>query len=120
MAARPWLHSPKARSIISSRVDEAGGGAMLGLAVGLLCGALELYLLSRLTYALTHEGSVTQMALLFFMKFLVLAGALALGVWLWRGELVWMASGMAAVLILGAIILFVRSGRKDRKGGGKV
>ena len=48
---------------------------MLGLAVGLLCGALELFLLSRLTYALTHGGSVTQMALLFFMKFLVLAGA---------------------------------------------
>jgi hypothetical protein len=93
---------------------------MLGLAVGLLCGALELFLLSRLTYALTHGGSVTQMALLFFMKFLVLAGALALGVWLWRGQLVWMASGMAAVLILGAIALFVRSGRKDRKGGGKV
>lgn len=90
---------------------------MLGLIIGLGCGALELFLLSRLTYALTHNGSAAQIGLLFFMKILLLAGVLALGVWLWRDQLVWTAVGITGILIVGAIVMFIRFGRKG--GGGK-
>ena len=87
---------------------------MPGLLIGLVCGAGELFLLTRLTKALL-AGNTLQTLGFAFGKIALLAAALA-SVTIWfRHDLVWCGVGISSVLIIGAFVLNIRK-RQNGKG----
>lgn len=87
---------------------------MPGLLIGLVCGAGELFLLTRLTKVLLAGAMLKSFVYLLF-KFLLIAAALA-SVTIWfRSDLIWCGVGISAVLIIGAIIINIRN-RRNGKG----
>ncbi|MEZ4508902.1 MAG: hypothetical protein R2881_04430 [Eubacteriales bacterium] len=87
---------------------------MPGLLIGLVCGAGELFLLTRLTKVLLAGDMLKSFVYLLF-KFLLIAAALA-SVTIWfRSDLIWCGVGISAVLIIGAIIINIRN-RRNGKG----
>jgi len=87
---------------------------MPGLLIGLVCGAGELFLLTRLTKVLLAGDMLKSFVYLLF-KFLLIAAALA-SVTIWfRSDLIWCGVGISSVLIIGAIIINIRN-RRNGKG----
>lgn len=86
---------------------------MAGFLIGLLCGAGELFLLTRLTPALL-SGDLLKAIGYLFGKFLLLAAALA-SVTIWfRQDLVWCGVGISGVLLIGALVINLLKRRKGR------
>lgn len=86
---------------------------MAGFLIGLLCGAGELFLLTRLTPALLSGDLLKALGYLFGKLFL-LAAALA-GVTIWfRQDLVWCGVGISGVLLIGALVINLLKRRKGR------
>lgn len=87
---------------------------MPGLLIGLVCGAGELFLLTRLTKVLL-AGDMFKTFIYVLFKFLLIAAALA-SVTIWfRSDLIWCGVGISSVLIIGAIIINIRN-RRNGKG----
>ncbi|MEL7610491.1 MAG: hypothetical protein AAGU74_13445 [Bacillota bacterium] len=89
---------------------------MIGVFLGVIGGALELFLLTRMVKSVTN-GTVGKTALLLLLKFLVLAASFTAVILIRRSELLWCAVGMTGVLIVGSILLFLM--RQSRSKGGK-
>ncbi len=87
---------------------------MIGLAIGLVCGAGELFLLTRLTLALQNGKSLKMLGVL-LLKVLLYALALVPVTLFFREDLVWCGAGVASVLVIGAIVLNIMS-RRNGKG----
>ena len=88
---------------------------MIGFILGLIGGALELYLLTRMVKSVT--GGVTgKTALLLLLKFLTLAASFTAVILIKRTDLIWCAVSMTGVLIVGSVILFL-SKNSRAKGG---
>ena len=88
---------------------------MPGLLIGLLCGAGELFLLTRLTKSLLAGDTLKTLAFA-LCKVLLIAAALA-SVTIWfRQDLVWCGVGISSVLVIGA---FVINFLKRRTGKGE-
>lgn len=89
---------------------------MAGGIIGLVCGAGELFLLTRLTRALL-SGDTLKTLLFALCKVLLIAAALA-SVTIWfRDDLVWCGVGISSVLVIGAFVINVlkrRNGKGDR------
>ncbi|PKM39794.1 MAG: hypothetical protein CVV04_08405 [Firmicutes bacterium HGW-Firmicutes-9] len=87
---------------------------MPGLLIGLVCGAGELFLLTRLTKVLL-AGDMFKTFIYVLFKFLLIAAVLA-SVTIWfRSDLIWCGVGISSVLIIGAIIINIRN-RRNGKG----
>ncbi len=89
---------------------------MIGLAIGLVCGAGELYLLTRLTLALQNGKSLKLLGIL-LLKVLLYALALVPVALFFREDLVWCGVGACSVLVIGAFVLNIvsrRNGKGDR------
>ena len=87
---------------------------MPGLLIGLVCGAGELFLLTRLTKVLL-SGDMFKAFIYILFKFLLIAAALA-SVTIWfRSDLIWCGVGISSVLIICAIIINIRN-RRNGKG----
>ena len=87
---------------------------MIGLAIGLVCGAGELFLLTRLTLALQNGKSLKMLGVL-LLKVLLYALALVPVALFFRKDLVWCGVGVSSVLVIGAIVLNIMS-RRNGKG----
>ncbi len=87
---------------------------MIGFAIGLVCGAIELFLLKRLTLALQNGKSLQTLGLV-LLKILFYACALVPVALFFRRDLIWCGVGISSVLIIGAFILNILS-RKSGKG----
>lgn len=90
---------------------------MIGLAIGILCGLLDLLLLYRLMSAV-QKGEALKTIIYLFLKLLVIACAFVPTILFFRQDLLWCGVGISASLITGAIIFNIRS-QGLRKGGKK-
>ena len=89
---------------------------MIGFGIGLVCGAVELFLLQRLTLAL-QQGKPLQTLGMVLLKVLLYALALAPVALFFRKDLGWCGVGLTSVLIIGAVVLNIlsrRNGKGDR------
>lgn len=85
---------------------------MAGFGIGLACGALELFLLTRLTRALQRGDSLRVLGIV-FLKLLGFALAVTPVALFFRQDLIWCGVGISAVLVIGAIVYNILS----RRGG---
>ncbi len=89
---------------------------MSGFLIGLVCGAGELFLLTRVTKAVSAGRSLQTVALV-FAKILLFAAALVPVALFFRRELLWCGIGISSVLVVGAVVVNVlmrRNGKGDR------
>ena len=89
---------------------------MIGFLIGLVCGAGELFLLTRVTKAVSAGRSLQTLALV-FAKILLFAAALVPVALFFRRELLWCGIGISSVLVVGAVIVNVlmrRNGKGER------
>lgn len=87
---------------------------MTGFLIGVVCGAGELFLLTRLTKALL-AGKTLQTLVFALCKVLLLAAALA-SVTIWfRDDLAWCGGGISSVLVIGAFVINLLK-RRNEKG----
>lgn len=86
---------------------------MIAFLIGVIGGALELSLLSKLVLALQQQKS-GMMALIFLLKLLVLVLTLTLCVIFFRSDLLWCGVGLALVLVGGSFIRFIIALRKQK------
>lgn len=89
---------------------------MWGLLIGAVCGGIELYLLYRLLRAVTG-GRIGSVILLLLLKLAVLACAFAPVILFLRNDLLWCGVGVASVLTVGSIVIFIKN--EFMKGGNK-
>ena len=87
---------------------------MIGFVIGLVCGAFELLLLTRLTSTL-QQGKSLQTLGIVLLKVLFYALALVPVALFFRKDLIWCGIGISSVLIIGAFVLNILS-RKNGKG----
>lgn len=93
-----------------------GGIRLIGFGIGLVCGAIELFLLKRLTLTL-QQGKSLQTLGIILLKMLLYAGSLVPVALFFRNDLVWCGVGITSVLIIGAVVLNIlsrRNGKGDR------
>ena len=89
---------------------------MIGFLIGLVCGAGELFLLTRVIKAVSAGRSLQTVALV-FAKILLFAAALVPVALFFQRELLWCGIGISSVLVVGAVIVNVlmrRNGKGDR------
>ncbi|HML67142.1 MAG TPA: hypothetical protein PKA81_02000 [Clostridia bacterium] len=89
---------------------------MIGFLIGLVCGAGELFLLTRVIKAVSAGRSLQTVALV-FAKILLFAAALVPVALFFQRELLWCGIGISSVLVAGAVIINVlmrRNGKGDR------
>ena len=89
---------------------------MSGFLIGLVCGAGELFLLTRVIKAVSAGRSLQTVALV-FAKILLFAAALVPVALFFQRELLWCGIGISSVLVAGAVIINVlmrRNGKGDR------
>ena len=90
---------------------------MIGLAVGLASGALQYWLLSKFTARITR-GTIDPGAVLYGLaQFLLPFGVLIGMAFIRRPDLIWTAVGITVVLIVGALVKFVRRSRGTKRPG---
>ena len=87
---------------------------MTGFLIGLVCGAGELYLLTRLTEALLAGDTLKTLGFALGKILLLVAALASVTIW-FRGELVWCGVGISSVLIVGAFVLNLLK-RRNEKG----
>lgn len=89
---------------------------MIGILIGVLAGALQLFLLYRLTKAIGGGGKNGFIALFAAVQFFVPAAALLLCALLFPDKLIHCGVSLVAVLITGALtIFFISKGREKKK-----
>ncbi|HWQ06723.1 MAG TPA: hypothetical protein VN453_05835 [Feifaniaceae bacterium] len=89
---------------------------MAGLLIGLVCGAGELYLLTRLTRALQNGESLKVLGIVFCKLLLFAAAIVPVAIYL-RNDLLWCGIGISSALVIGAFIvnlIYQRKGKGDR------
>ncbi|NLI53734.1 MAG: hypothetical protein GX417_05340 [Clostridiales bacterium] len=89
---------------------------MTGFLIGLVCGAGELFLLTRLTKSLQAGDSLKILGIV-FGKVLLFAAALVPVALLFQRDLIWCGVGISSVLVVGAFVINVlmrRGGKGDR------
>ena len=89
---------------------------MIGFGIGLVCGAGELFLLTRLVLALQNGKSLQTLGIVLF-KVLLFALALVPVALFFRKDLIWCGVGISSVLVIGAFVLNIwkrRNGKGDR------
>ncbi|MEL4107100.1 hypothetical protein AAFA46_09715 [Oscillospiraceae bacterium WX1] len=88
---------------------------MIGLLVGIIAGAIQLYMLMQfsafISKGIMHGKALMFGALQFFMPMIVLLGVAVFR----RQDLIWAAIGMSGILLVGAVVKFViyMRGRKE-------
>lgn len=87
---------------------------MVGLLIGLACGAGELFLLTRLTKLLL-AGNTLKSAAIIFAKLLLFAAAAVLVLLFFKDQLIWCGVGISSVLVVGAFVINAVM-RKNGKG----
>ena len=89
---------------------------MAGLVIGLVCGAGELFLLTRLTRAL-QKGESLKILGIVLCKLALFAAAVVPVALYFRSDLLWCGIGISSALIIGAFIVNIvlqRKGKGDR------
>ena len=76
---------------------------MIGFLIGLVCGAGELFLLTRVIKAVSAGRSLQTVALV-FAKILLFAAALVPVALFFQRELLWCGIGISSVLVAGAAV----------------
>lgn len=87
---------------------------MTGFLIGFVCGAGELFLLTRLTKALLAGDTLKTLGLAFGKILLLVAALASVTIW-FRGELAWCGVGISSVLIVGAFVINILK-RRNGKG----
>lgn len=87
---------------------------MIGFGIGLVCGAGELFLLTRLVLALQNGKSLQTLGIVLF-KVLLFALALVPVALFFQKDLIWCGVGISSVLVIGAFALNILK-RRNRKG----
>ena len=87
---------------------------MIGLLIGLVCGAGELYLLVQVTRSIQSGDSIKTLGLV-VAKVLLFAAALVPVALFFQRELIWCGIGISSVLVIGAFVINVLM-RRNGKG----
>ena len=82
---------------------------MLGAIIGILCGAMELYLLVRVVKAVSDTQKAGSAGLLLLAKLLVLVVGFAVAIVFFRSDILYFGIGVSAVLVIGSVVLFSRN-----------
>ena len=89
---------------------------MIGFLIGLVCGAGELFLLTRVIKAVSAGRSLQPVAFVFAKIFLFAAALVPVALFFQR-ELLWCGIGISSVFVVGAVVINVlmrRNGKGDR------
>ena len=87
---------------------------MVGLLIGLVCGAGELFLLVQVTRSIQSGDSLKTLGI-GFAKVLLFAAALVPVALFYRRDLIWCGVGISSVLVIGAFVINVLM-RRNGKG----
>ncbi len=90
---------------------------MIGLAVGVVSGVFQFWLLTKFTKGLTTGFVDISNILLGLAQFLLPMAVLVGVAFLRRQDLIWAATGIAGALIVGAVLKYVVFARKTRGRG---
>lgn len=88
---------------------------MLGFVIGFAAGIGQFFLLSRFVSMVTSGTFSINAAVFGILQFIIPLIVLLLCVFVARQDLTWAAMGIAAALIGGAVIKFIRSGRPGKE-----
>ncbi len=88
---------------------------MIGAIIGILCGALELYLLVRVVKAVSNPQKAGSAGLLVLAKLLVLTIGFAVVIVFFRSDILYCGIGVSAVLVIGSVIFFSRNNAKLKR-----
>jgi hypothetical protein len=89
--------------------------SMIGLAVGILAGAAQFWLLATFAKRLTSGAGINLKAVLLVLLQLLLPLAVLIAVgFLRRGDLLMTAVGIVGALLIGAFVKFGMNARKSR------
>lgn len=89
---------------------------MVGLLIGLACGAGELLLLTRLTKLLL-AGETLKSAAIILCKLALFAAAAVAVLLFFKQDLIWCGVGVSSVLVVGAFVInaaMSKNGKGDR------
>ena len=87
---------------------------MVGLLIGLACGAGELFLLVQVTRSIQSGDSLKTLGIV-FAKVLLFAAALVAVALFFQRDLIWCGVGISSVLVIGAFVINVLM-RRNGKG----
>lgn len=88
---------------------------MIGLAVGIVAGGIQFWLLAKFTARITSGTGITiQSSLLFIAQFLLPIGVLVAVFFLRPKDLLLTACGIAGSLLIGGFVKFAVNARKTR------
>jgi len=91
-----------------------GNGALLGFIIGATTGAVQFFLLSRFTVAVSRGAISNKLVLLAVSQFLLPLGVLLCCALLMSQSLMWTGGGIAASLIVCAVARFFISSARNR------
>lgn len=86
---------------------------MFAFLIGMIGGGVELFLLRQLVKALERQRS-GMMALILFIKLLILVLTFTVVVLFFRNDILWCGIGLVAILVSGSFIQFINSHRKQK------
>lgn len=107
------LTAEKSRRMLLKIKIELRGFSMFAFLIGMIGGGLELFLLRQLVKALESQRS-SMMALILFIKLLVLVLAFTITVLFFRSDILWCGIGLVSVLVGGSFIQFIKTHRKEK------
>lgn len=87
---------------------------VIGLFVGVAAGLFQLWLLTKFISAVTSGSFSVSKAFLGILQFVLPVAVLFGAAFLIRQELIWTGCGLAATLMIGAIVKFILYMRKSR------
>ena len=87
---------------------------MVGLLIGLVCGAGELFLLVQVTRSIQSGDSLKTLGIVFAKVFLFAAALVPVALF-YRRDLIWCGVGISSVLVIGAFVINVLM-RRNGKG----
>jgi hypothetical protein len=90
---------------------------MLGLAIGVVAGVFQFWLLTKFTAGVTSGSVNISHVLLGLVQFFLPLGVLVGVAFLRQQDLIWTASGIAGALMIGAVLKYVVFTRKTRGRG---
>ncbi len=85
---------------------------MAGAIIGVVCGAVELYLLARVVRSVSESGAQGSVWLLVLAKVALLILAFVAVILFFREDILYCGIGISGVLVIGSVVIFARNNAK--------
>lgn len=87
---------------------------MAGAIIGVICGAMELYLLARVVRSVSGSGDAGSVWLLVLAKVALLIAAFVAVILFFREDILYCGIGISGVLVIGSVVIFAKNNTKLR------